>query len=221
VKILVLGGTVFLGRHIVEAAFARGHVVTLFNRGRHNPDLFTEAERLCGDRNGDLSALRGRRFDAVIDTSGFRPEQMVATTEALAGAIEHYTFVSTISVYRDFAPGSMFNEAAPIAEGNEGYGPLKARCEEVLERALPGHLVCVRPGLIVGPHDPTDRFTYWPRRVARGGSVVAPGRPERPVQFIDARDVAEWCVRLAEDAVGPASTMTMKQLLESHARSGV
>jgi 2'-hydroxyisoflavone reductase len=218
---LLLGGTVFLGRHIVKAALARGHVITLFNRGRQNPDLFPEVEKLRGDRDGDLAALHGRRFDTVIDTSGFRPEQVRATAELMNGVASHYTFISTISVYREFPPGEAFDETAPVAEGNDGYGPLKARCEEVLEDTLSARVAHVRPGLIVGPHDPTDRFTYWPRRIARGGDVLAPGRPNRSVQFIDVRDLAEWCVRLAEqrragvyNAVGPASAVTMREVLD-------
>jgi 2'-hydroxyisoflavone reductase len=219
-KILILGGTVFLGRHVAETALARGHNVTLFNRGRHNSHLFPEAEKLRGDRDTDLAALRDRRFDAVIDTSGYRPEQVRAAAEALR-QVDHYTFVSSISVYRRFPPGPSFDERAPVAEGTEGYGPLKARAEDALETALPGRVAHVRPGLIVGPHDPTDRFTYWPRRVAHGGDVLAPGRQERPIQFVDVRDLADWCVRLSEErvvgvfnAVGPGSTLTMGELLE-------
>jgi 2'-hydroxyisoflavone reductase len=222
VKVLVLGGTLFLGRHIVEAALARGHEVVLFNRGRRNPDLFPQVEKLRGDRDGDLSTLRGRRFDAVIDPSGYRPEQVLAVTNVLGGVIAHYTFISSISVYREFPPHRSFDEHAPLAEGDQGYGALKARCEEALEQVLSGRVARLRPGLIVGPHDPTDRFTYWPRRVRRGGNVLAPGRPDRPVQFVDVRDLAEWCVRLAEhrrvgvfNAVGPQSTLTMGQLLET------
>jgi 2'-hydroxyisoflavone reductase len=169
-RVLILGGTVFLGRHTVAAALARGHDVTLFNRGRHNPQLFESVEKLRGDRDGDLAALRGRRFEAVIDTSGYRPEQMRTVVEALDGNAGHYVFISTMSAYRQFAPGRSYDEDAPLAEGHDGYGPLKARCEEVLEAALPGRVARVRPGLIVGPHDPTDRFTYWPRRIARGGA---------------------------------------------------
>ncbi len=201
---------------------ARGHEVILFNRGRQNPHLFPGVEALRGDRDGDLSALGQRRFKAVVDTSGYRPEQMRAMAEALAGNIEHYLFISSMSVYRRFAPGHAIDEDAPLAEGSDGYGPLKARSEEALEAGLPGRVAHVRPGLIVGPHDPTDRFTYWPRRVARGGDVLAPGRPERPVQLIHARDLAEWCVRLAEqqrtgvfNAIGPASTLTMSEVLET------
>lgn len=220
-RVLVLGGTLFLGRHVVEAAIAEGHEVVLFNRGRRNPHLFPQIERLRGDRDGDLAALRGRCFEAVIDPSGYRPEQVRAVTDALGGAIAHYTFISSISVYRDFPPHRSFDEDAPLAEGDQGYGALKARCEDVLEETLPGRVASVRPGLIVGPHDPTDRFTYWPRRVARGGNVLAPGRPERAVQLVDVRDLAEWCVQLAEhyrvgvfNAVGPRSTLTMGRLLE-------
>jgi 2'-hydroxyisoflavone reductase len=221
VRILVLGGTLFVGRHVVEAALAQEHEVTLFNRGRRNPHLFPQIEKLRGDRDGDLSALRGRRFDAVIDTSGYRPEQVLVVTDVLGDTIAHYTFISSISAYREFPPFRSFDEGAALAEGDQGYGALKARCEEALEERLPGRVARVRPGLIVGPYDPTDRFTYWPRRVARGGNVLAPGRPERPVQLVDVRDLAEWCVRLAEqhgvgvfNAVGPRSTLTMARLLE-------
>jgi 2'-hydroxyisoflavone reductase len=218
VKLLVLGGTVFVGRHVVDAALAHGHEVTLFNRGRQNAHLFPALEKLRGDRDGDLSALRGRRFDAVIDLSGYTAAQVDATARALDPP--YYLFVSTITVHRAYPPGRAYDEDAPLFDGAEGYGPLKARAEEALEAALPGRAARIRPGLVVGPHDPTDRFTYWPRRVARGGDVLAPGRPERPVQFIDARDLAAWCVRLCEAprtgafiAAGPATTLTMGQLL--------
>ena len=220
-RLLVLGGTVFVGRHVVEAALARGHEVTLFNRGRQNAHLFPALEKLRGDRDGDLSALAGRRFDAVIDPSGFTPAQMRAMAAALGDRVEHYTFISSISALAAYPPRQAYDEGAPLAEGESGYGPLKARAEEAIAAAMPGRLACVRPGLVVGPHDPSDRFTYWPRRVARGGDVLAPGRPERPVQYIDARDLAEWCVRVAEErrtgtftAVGPASTLTMGRFLD-------
>src|SRR5688572_2368159 len=163
-KLLVLGGTVFVGRHIVDAARARGHEVTLFNRGRQNPALFADLEQLRGDRNGDVTALRGRRFDAVIDLSGYTAPQVRATAETLVGNVAHYLFVSTISVYARYAPG--WDEDTRTFDGDEGYGPQKARAEEALAALLPGRLTRVRPGLIVGPYDPTDRFTYWPRRVA-------------------------------------------------------
>ncbi len=221
-KLLVLGGTVFLGRHVVESALAGGHSVTLFNRGRHNPNLFPKVSKLRGDRDGDLSALGGRFFDAVIDTSTYTPAQARRIAEILDRRIGHYTFISSVSAYAGFLAGRSYDETAPLAEGNHGYGPLKARSEEALEAAFPGRVTHVRPGLIAGPHDPTDRFTYWPRRIAQGGEVLAPGRPERPIQFIDARDLADWCVRLSEgrrtgyfNAVGPQSLLTMQQFLEA------
>ncbi len=219
-KLLVLGGTIFLGRHVVEAALAAGHAVTMLTRGRHGTALFPQVERLVGDRDGDLSALAGRAFDAVIDCSGYTPDHVTRATQALGERAGHWVFVSTISVYGGFAPGRVYDEASPLAAGHEGYGALKARAEEALQSAAPGRAVVVRPGLIVGPHDPTGRFTYWPHRVARGGDVLAPGRPERAVQFIDARDLAAWCVALAQartagtfNAVGPR--MPMREFLDT------
>jgi 2'-hydroxyisoflavone reductase len=221
VRLLVLGGTVFLGRAVVEAALARGHEVTLFNRGRQNPELFPGVERLRGDRDRDLSALSGRTWDAVVDPSGFTAEQVRATAELLAEAVDRYTFVSTIAVYPRFPERGM-DETAPLHEGSGSYGADKARAEEAAEAAMPGRVLHVRAGLLVGPHDPTDRFTYWPRRVAAGGDVLAPGRPERPVQFVDARDVAEWIVSAAEgrlagpfNVTGPAEPLTMAELVEA------
>jgi 2'-hydroxyisoflavone reductase len=229
-KLLILGGTVFLGRHLVEAALARGHEVTLFNRGRTNPDLFPQVEQLRGDRDGDLAALRGRRWDAAIDTSGYVPRIVRASAALLAGAVERYTFISTISVYADFRSRGRGEDAPlgtlddPTAEEVTGpaYGPLKALCERAAEEAMPGRVLVIRPGLLVGPHDPTDRFTYWPARVARGGDVLAPGRPDRPVQIIDVRDLAEWNIRMVEaggtgvyNATGPADVLTMGRLLDT------
>jgi len=215
-NLLVLGGTIFLGRHVVDAALAAGHRVTILTRGRHGNALFPRVERLLGDRDGDLSALAGRAFDAVIDCSGYTPAHVRRATDALGARAGHWLFVSTISVYAGFEPGRVYDESSPLAPGHEGYGALKARAEE----ALPEGAAIVRPGLIVGPHDPTGRFTYWPRRVARGGDVLAPGRPDRPVQFIDARDLAAWCVALALartagtfNAVGPR--LPMRELLDT------
>lgn len=229
-RLLILGGTVFLGRHAVESARRRGHEVTIFTRGQRNPDLFPDVERLRGDRDGGLEALRGRRWDAVLDTSGYVPRVVGASAGLLADRVGHYTFISTISVYADASvPG--ITEASPVGTladesvetvGGETYGPLKALCESAVERALPGRALVIRPGLIVGPHDPTDRFTYWPRRVARGGEVLAPAPPDRPVQFIDARDLADWAIRMAEErrigtfnATGPDTPLTMGQFLDA------
>jgi 2'-hydroxyisoflavone reductase len=224
-RVLIMGGTLFLGRHIVEAALKRGHEVTLFNRGVRNPTLFPEAEKLTGERSTNLTALTGRRFDAVIDPSAYGPEQIELLLSALGEQPSHYTFVSTISVYGAFPPNRRYDESTDVVAGQEGYGALKARAEEALQSALPDRTAVVRPGLIAGPYDPTGRFTYWPRRIEAGGRVLAPGRRERPVQFIDARDLAEWLVRLTEDringifqATGPQTTLTMGQFLDECVR---
>ena len=183
--LLILGGTRFLGRHLVEAALGDGHRVTLFNRGLSNPDLFPEVETINGDRDGDISVLQGRCWDAAIDTCGYVPRVVRASAGLLADAVDHYTFVSSISVYSDaIGPGA--DEDAPVEEledpgveevTGETYGGLKALCERAAEEEMPGRVLNVRPGLISGPHDPTDRITYWPRRVAAGGEVLAPDRP--------------------------------------------
>src|SRR2546423_203591 len=227
-RILILGGSVFLGRHIVDAALARGHEVTLFNRGQHNPELFPQVERLRGDRDGNLSALKGVRWDVVVDTCGFVPRVVRASAELLADAVELYVFVSSLSVYADFSqPG--LQEDAPLAtmpdesseDVNEHYGALKALSEQAARDVMPGRFLAARPGLIVGPHDPTGRFTYWPRRVSEGGEVLAPGEVGRQIQFIDARDLAEWIVWAAEKRLtgvyntnGPENLLTMAELLD-------
>jgi 2'-hydroxyisoflavone reductase len=228
-KLLILGGTVFLGRHLVEAALARGHEVTIFTRGQRNPDLYPEAEKLRGDRDGDLTALEGRTWDAAIDTSGYVPRIVGDSAALLAPNVEHYTFISSLSVYGDTRTPGM-DESTPVAEltepGSEEvgkhYGPLKALSEQAAEAVMPGRTLSIRAGLIVGRHDPTDRFTYWPRRVAQGGDVLAPGRPDRYVQFIDARDLAEWNISMAErriagifNATGRHDTTTMGELLQT------
>jgi len=235
-RILILGGTIFLGRYLVEAAQARGHEVTLFNRGKHNPDLFPEVEKLQGDRNSDLSALQGRRWDAVVDTCGYFPRQVRESAGLLADSVGHYTFISSISAYSDYTKKDM-DESGPVGKledetveevTGETYGPLKALCEQAAENALPGRTLNIRPGLIVGPHDPSDRFTYWPCRVAKGGEVLAPGDPDMLVQIIDVRDLAEWNVRMIEanrtglyNATGPEQPLIMRQVLEeSKAVSG-
>jgi 2'-hydroxyisoflavone reductase len=237
-KILILGGTAFVGRHLAEAAVARGHEVTLFNRGRRNPDLFPELERLRGERPDDLGALHGRRWDAAIDTSGYTPRAVAASAGLLAEAVDHYTFVSSLSVYADpLAPET--DESGPVGTlapekqsteeiTDDTYGPLKVLAEQAAEAAMPGRVLVVRAGLIVGPHDPTDRFIYWPARVARGGEVLAPDGPDRPVQLIDARDLAKWMLDklVAGDtgvfnATGPERRLITGELLEScHLVSG-
>lgn len=199
-KLLVLGGTVFLGRHVVAQALAAGHEVTLLHRGRRGLGLFPAARTLIGDRDGNLSALAGQDFDAAIDCSGYTAAQLERSTALLAD-VPRYLFVSSISVGAAFPPGQPYDEDLPRLEGDEGYGQGKARSEDVLLAARPGRATIVRPGLIVGPHDPTGRFTHWPLRVAQGGEVVAPGRPERPVQIIDGRDLAAWCLRLVEQGI--------------------
>jgi len=211
-KLLVLGGTRFLGRAAVEAALARGHEVTLFNRGETNPDLFPEAEKLRGDREHNLSALEGRSWDAVIDPSGYVPHVVRASAEALADSAGHYLFISSVSVYADFSQpsdeDSRLEELAEdmpadrLLEDFSNYGGLKVLCERSVAETLPDRHALVRPGLIVGPHDPTGRFTYWPHRIARGGEVLVPGPPETSVQFIDVRDLASWVIDLAEHKVG-------------------
>jgi 2'-hydroxyisoflavone reductase len=227
--VLILGGTGFLGRHLVEAALGEGHRVTLFNRGFTEPGLCPEVEKIGGDREVDLSALRGRSWDAVIDTCGYVPRVVRASAGLLAGAVDHYTFVSSISVYSDdIAPGA--DEEAPVRElqdpmveevTGETYGGLKALCELAAEQEMTGRVLNVRPGLISGPHDPTDRFTYWPRRIAAGGEVLAPDHKERRMQYIDVRDLAAWIVKMSEEtrtgtynATGPDYELQMGRLLE-------
>jgi 2'-hydroxyisoflavone reductase len=231
-KLLILGGTGFLGPHIVEAALARKHTVTLFNRGRTNPNLFPDLEKLRGDRNPDqgegLNALKGRHWDAVVDTSGYVPRVARASAELLAPSVKQYVFISTVSVYTDFSkPG--VDEKSPVGVMDdptvervtgETYGPLKALCEQAVEAAMPGRTTNIRPGLIVGPGDPTDRFTYWPARIDRGGEILAPGNPWQPVQFIDARDLGEFILKAIEDghvgiynAMGPRHPFPMAAML--------
>lgn len=217
-KALVLGGTRFLGRHVVEALVMAGHDVTLFNRGRRAAALFPGLEALRGDRDGGLDALRGRRWDAVIDTCGYVPRVVRQSVDLLREAAGRYVFVSSISVYADAARAGL-TESSPVAvltdaaneDVQQHYGALKAACEQEVLGGFGGRALVLRPGLIVGPFDPTGRFTYWPVRIARGGTVLAPGDPTAPVQFIDARDLAAWMVALIErgeggtfNATGPA-----------------
>lgn len=231
-RILVLGGTLFVGRHVVEAALARGHELTLFNRGRTDAALFPGVETLHGDRDaGDLEALRGRSWDAVVDTSAGLPRWVRDTADLLADRVEHYTFVSTCSVYADTSEAGT-NESSPVQAledetveeitSAEVYGGLKVLCERVVEERLPGRSLSVRAGLVVGPHDPTGRFTYWVHRIAQGGDVLAPEPRDQPVQLIHGRDLADWMLDQAErretgvfNATGPERPLTMEGMLEA------
>jgi 2'-hydroxyisoflavone reductase len=214
-RLLVLGGTKFLGRAAVEIALARGHEVTLFNRGQTNPELFPEAEKLRGDRDGDLSALEGREWDAVIDPSGFVPRIVRASAELLRGSVGHYLFVSSGSVYAEpYVPG--YDESAPTVELEDpdseevlrDYGALKAACEDVVREVFPEAHTNVRAGLLVGPHDGSGRFTYWPLRGSLGGDVLAPGPPDHLTQFIDVRDIAAWMVDASERGLSGTFNVT-------------
>lgn len=227
-KLLVLGGTRFLGRHLVEAALARGHELTLFNRGRTAPGLFRGVECLRGERDGDLASLRSRQWDAVVDTCGYLPRVVRRSAQALRDSVERYLFVSSISVYADSSTAGQAEQAArlplpnPDCEDIPGYyGALKAACEDEVQAAFGPRAILLRPGLIVGPFDPTGRFTYWVQRVARGGAILAPPAPDYPVQFIDARDLASWMVDLLErgqhgtfNASGPAAPLTFAAFLD-------
>lgn len=228
-SILVLGGTGFLGPHVIDVAVARGHKVTMFNRGKTRPGLYPDLEKLHGDRDGKLDVLAGRKWDAVVDTSGYVPRVVKMSAELLAPNVSHYVFVSTISVYdADRIPNA--DESAPKQQladpANEdvkaNYGALKAACELAAEAAMPGRVTNVRPGLIIGPGDPTGRYTHWPTRMAAGGEVLCPGDGSTPTQWIDGRDLGAWIVKLIEDkvtgvfnAVGPERTITMREVLEA------
>ncbi|HYF04456.1 MAG TPA: SDR family oxidoreductase [Patescibacteria group bacterium] len=228
-KILIIGGTVFLGRHIVEVALKNGHEVTLFNRGQHNPELFPAVEKLRGDRRKDISVLKDRMWDAVIDTSAYFPKDVSALADVLKGNVAQYVFISSVSVYEGFdKPNDENSPLAQLPEGadqtkitGETYGALKVLCENEVFKSFKNEALIIRPGLIVGPHDPTGRFTYWPRRIARGGNVLAPGNPQAPVQFIDVRDLAKWIVSLVENrtmgifnATGPKELLRMGEFLK-------
>lgn len=235
-NILILGGTGFTGPHQVRYALARGHRITLFNRGRRPQDWPAEVEELTGDREtGDLEALKGRRWDVCIDNPTSVPHWVRDVGEVLKGQVDHYLFISTLSVYSDSAtpgqdedapravysgPDIMAETRASLIANMALYGPMKAACEDEALKWFPGITTLIRPGLIVGPGDETDRFSYWPLRVRRGGDILAPGDGRDPVQFIDARDLAEWTLRMAEqrafgayNAMGPAYAMGMDQLL--------
>lgn len=225
-RLLVLGGTAFLGRALVELALARGDDVTLFNRGQTAPELFPHARHLVGDRDGDLGALAGGRWDGVVDTSGYVPRVVGASVEAVAANVEHYVFVSSISVYASFA--DPIREESRVAElpdpgsedAEEHYGALKVLCEKVVESGMDGRAANVRAGLIVGRYDPTGRLTYWIHRVARGGEVLVPAPLDQELQIVDVRDLAGWLLRLADARVAgtfnaTAPGTTMRHVLEA------
>jgi 2'-hydroxyisoflavone reductase len=224
-RILVLGGTQFVGRAIVEAALDRGFDVTVFHRGRHPGGFTREVRTITGDRERDLTTVPATGWDAVVDTSGYAMPVVRAAARRFAGTT--YVFVSTIAVYRDLEAGSL-TERSPTLDPDPRhaewtattYGPMKVACEDAV-RSITGddHLI-VRPGIIVGPEDYTDRFPHWCRRVAEGGTVLVPGSPERPAQLIDARDLADWTIRAVRDglrgtfnAVGPGRPVTLGGML--------
>jgi len=236
-RILILGGTGFTGPYQVRYALSRGHKITTFNRGKTHPgELPAEVEQLIGDRNGKLDALKNRQWDVVIDNPTTLPAWVRDAAQILKGNVERYVFISTISVYGEvktgvdeIAPTEKYEGADPYKEtieamkasGYKTYGPLKALSEKEAEKWFPGKTLIIRPGLIVGPRDETDRFTYWPVRINRGGEVLAPGDPKDPVQYIDARDLAEWTIRMAENretgtynATGPAKSLGVGGMLD-------
>jgi len=227
-RILILGGTGFIGPYQVRYALDRGHTVTLFNRGRTNPHLFPEVEKLVGDRASDLSALEGRQWDAVIDNSATDPTWVARSAGMLRDAVGTYLFVSTRSVYYDTSRVPMTVEAPVFSYENTKvepgarlpYGLSKALAEDEARKAFGERALIVRPSLIVGPGDLTDRFTYWPVRIERGGEVLAPGDGTDPVQIIDARDLSEWLIRLVEqrasgtyNALGPRTPRSFAELI--------
>ena len=228
-KILVLGGTGFIGPHQVQYAVNRGHTITLLNRGKTNADLFPKLEKIIGDRTTPTAydGLKGRTWDIVIDNGAQIPAWVREASAALKDSTNRYVFVSTLSTYANRKAigmkedGPQFAPAAPDAtQANATYGPLKVRCEMEVRSAFGDRALIVRPGLIVGPGDLTDRFSYWPVRIERGGEILSPGTPDDPVAFIDVRDLTEFMIRLSEDSahgdyncVGPRATLTIAEML--------
>lgn len=229
-KILILGGTKFLGRHLVEAALANRHTVTLFNRGKTNPTLFPNIETITGDREHDIEKLAGREWDAVLDVAGYVPRIVRISAQGLKRRVQHYVYISTISVYAGFEKIGI-NESDPVGTledesieeiTGETYGPLKALCEKTVQDIYDDRALIIRPGLIVGPYDPTDRFTYWPMRVKRGGDMITPDRPDAPIQIIDVRDLSEFIIKLIEEnasgiynATGPDEPLSLGEMLDA------
>ncbi|MCL1907887.1 MAG: hypothetical protein FWG12_00790 [Holophagaceae bacterium] len=233
-RILILGGTGYLGPATIDAAQARGHKISMFNRGRTRPELYPEVEKLQGDRDPDkdegLKALESGEWDVVIDNSGYFPRMVKASAELLSTRSKHYIYISSISAYSEPNPVNG-DEGAPLATMDdptiedmgasyENFGPLKALCEQAAEVAMPGRTTIVRPGYIVGPDDPSGRFTYWPVKFDKSGEIIVPGDPNDPVQFVDVRDLGAWLVKLAEDgtmgvfhATGPATGLKWGQLI--------
>ena len=229
-KLLIIGGTRFVGRAITQEAIDKGHQVTLFNRGKSNADLFPTVEKLIGDRDGGLDVLRGQQWDAVIDTSGYHPRHVRASARVLADAVAHYTFISTISTYASFAEGGIDEHSSQAILADDAgdevndatYGPFKALCEQALEEEMNGRVLHVRPALIIGPYEEDDLFTYWVYRIAQGGEVLVPGLPDVRMQFIDARDLARWVVQATEQRLtgpyittGPDYALTMSKILQT------
>jgi 2'-hydroxyisoflavone reductase len=232
-RVLILGGTGFIGPHFVAALTAHGHRVTVFNRGKDPAKVPAGVVQLFGDRNGQVDALKGHDWDAVIDDSGFTVRQVRLTAELLKGHIKRYIFISSISAYADLAvPGIAENyKLATVADpstddlGGGNYGGLKALCEQLIEHTYQDSATIIRPTYIAGPGDTTDRFTYWPVRVARGGAMLAPGSPADAIQFIDVRDLADFVRLCAEkhlsgrfNACDPPRAVTIGALLEAGRR---
>jgi 2'-hydroxyisoflavone reductase len=227
--LLILGGTGFIGPHLTQEALRRGWKVTHFNRGKHSSEGVAGVETLIGDRNGQLDALRGRRWDAMIDDTGYVPKYVKMSAELLAPVVGYCLYISSISAYASFAKPN--DEHSPTGKltnpdlediGNGAYGPMKALCEQYSEQAFKGRIAIVRPGYIVGPLDPTDRFTYWPVRASKGGEMLAPGTPEDPIQVIDVRDLVAWMMKLVEaratgyfNADSPPRAFTMGDLIKA------
>ena len=225
-KILIIGGTIFLGKHLVKSIDNSKHNLTIFHRGNHNIELDDNVEEILGDRRENLDLLKNQKWDVVIDTCGYFPEDVKKSVKYLKGKTNKYIFISTISVYKDFS--EKIDESSEInlkdgdldKEDGNNYGPFKARCEKIVKKFFNERYIIIRPGLIVGPDDPSDRFTYWVDRIAEGGKIIAPGRKKRQLQFIDVRDLAEWIIKIGEkdlkgvfNAVGPDYELTMKKFL--------
>ncbi|MBV6477757.1 MAG: hypothetical protein HGGPFJEG_00501 [Ignavibacteria bacterium] len=227
-NILIIGGTIFLGRHIIDSAIKRNHNIVLFNRGKHNPELFPELEKIKGDREGDLSELKRRKFDAVIDTCGYVPKVVRKSADYLRDSAGHYTFISSISVYKNAGDLDLdeTSETESVKDGItdtmtlENYGALKALCEREVSEVFGNDSSLVRSGLIVGDGDFSDRFTYWVERISRGGKVIVPVSETNNVQFIDVKDLADWVIKMTEEKIsgvynstGPLETLSLYDLI--------